>query len=132
MFDVAPRVAQRAALVHSVQPERYSGRMYCWAEAMLTVLRLGRSHTNRWPVRSATLPSSNASVTLPENSKFAPGLVLPPLQASSHSRSLPGERGNVFGGCLKPFIFASGINLGLLPLNPHRIVPRSPMNSRPS
>ena len=40
-------------------------------------------------------------MTTPENSKFAPGLVLLPLQASSHSRSLPGDRGRVLGGCLK-------------------------------
>ncbi len=49
----------------------------------------------------ATSPRSRVSVTRPSNSKFPPGLVLPPLQASSHSRRLPGERGKVFGGRLE-------------------------------
>ena len=44
------------------------------------------------------MPKSSVSVTNPENSKFPPGFTLPPLQASSHSRSLPGERGKVCGG----------------------------------
>ena len=39
-------------------------------------------------------PKSSVSVTIPENSKFPPGFTLPPFEASSHSRSLPGERGN--------------------------------------
>src|SRR5882724_8064447 len=80
----------------------------------------------------ATLPRSKVSVTIPENSKFPPGLVLLPLQASSHSRSLPGERGSVFGGGTNVFIFDSGINLGVPPLNEQRILPRSPINNRPS
>ena len=59
-----------------------------------------RSHLIGCPNRDATFPSSKVSVTMPSNSKFPPGFTLPPLQASSHSRSLPGDRGSVFGGCL--------------------------------
>ena len=54
---------------------------------------------------------------------------LPPLQASSHSRSLPGERGKVLDGSFKSLLPS---NFGLLPVNPAKIVPRSPMKASPS
>src|SRR5262249_48159795 len=94
------RVRTPDGLGYSAHPARRFGRMYCSAAAALTAFKLAASQTKRWPVRSATLPSRRASVTTPENAKFAPGLVLPPRQASSHSRSLPGDRGSVLGGCL--------------------------------
>src|SRR5207247_9590623 len=95
-------------------------------------IRLNQSESCLPPSMLANLPRIKVSVTIPENSKFPPGLVLLPLQASSHSRSLPGERGSVFGGGTNVFILDSGISLGLPPWNEQRILPRSPTNSRPS
>src|SRR5207302_9069403 len=95
-------------------------------------LRFARSQCSCSPVQLATFPSSKVSVTRPSNSKYPPGLVLPPLQASSHSRSLPGERGSVFGGGTKLRIFSSGISRGFSPLNPQKILPCSPRNRSPS
>src|SRR6516165_7679156 len=93
---------------------------------------LAPSQVSFSPQRMATFPRSNVSVTTPENSKLPPGFVFPPLQASSHSRSFPGERGSVFGGGWKLAILDSGISRGCAPLKRQRSLPRSPMNSRPS
>src|ERR1051326_218024 len=111
---------------------RRSGRMYLSAAPALTTCRLRRSQMSRCPSIVATLPSSRASVTMLENSKLPPGLTVLPLQASSHSRSLPNERGSVLGGGWNASILACGISLGPRPSNPQRIFPLSPMNSSPS
>src|SRR3954449_1573804 len=107
---------------YSSHPLRRSGCTNFWPAEELT-FRFARSQCRRSPVQLATFPSSKVSVTRPSNSKFPPGLVLPPLQASSHSRSLPGERGSVFGGGTKLRIFSSGISRGFSPLNPQKILP---------
>src|ERR1051325_1237123 len=117
---------------YSSHPARRSGRMYLSAAPALTTWSLGRSQMSRCPSIVATLPSSRVSVTMLENSKLPPGLTVPPLQASSHSRSLPGVRGSVLGGGWNASILACGISLGPRPLNPQRIFPLSPMNSSPS
>src|SRR5206468_12593994 len=117
---------------YNTQPARYDGWMYAAASGTLTAVNPGLSQISLRPVRSDTFPSSSVSVTIPSNSKLAPGFVAPPLHASSHSRSLPGDRGSVFGGSVNASIFDCGIRRGLAPLNPHRIVPRSPTKSRPS
>src|SRR5438046_2519793 len=79
---------------------RSSGRISFWAASEFVTFRFARSQDSFCPARTARLPRRSVSVTFAENSKFPPGLTLLPLQASSHSRSLPGERGRVFGGCL--------------------------------
>src|SRR5579859_1080068 len=84
---------------YSSHPLRRSGRTYFCAASALTFM-FARSQLNFCPQRVATFPSSKVSVTIPENSKFPPGFTLLPLHASSHSRSLPGDRGSVFAGCL--------------------------------
>src|SRR5262245_21674611 len=117
---------------YSSHPARRSGRMNFSAAGALVTWRLVRSQASRWPSIVATLPSSRVSVTMLENSKLPPGLTVPPLQASSHSRALPGERGSVLGGGWNASILACGISLGPRPLNPQRIFPLSPMNSSPS
>src|SRR6185503_10802366 len=110
------------SLVYNSQPLRGSGCTNFCPAAELT-FKFARSQCSRSPVQLATFPSSKVSVTRPSNSKFPPGLVLPPLPASSHSRSFPGERGSVFGGGTKLRIFSSGISRGFSPLNPQRILP---------
>src|SRR6267143_194781 len=94
--DKKPRLSAR----YSSQPLRRSGDTNFCAASELGTLRFERSQLSFCPMRDATLPRSKVSVTSPENSKLPPGFTLLPLQASSHSRSFPGERGNVFGGCL--------------------------------
>src|ERR1700722_5181833 len=84
---------------YSSHPLRRSGRTYFCATSEFT-LKLERSQVSFCPMRDATFPSSKVSVTSPSNSKFPPGFTFPPLHASSHSRSLPGDLGSVFGGCL--------------------------------
>src|SRR2546429_9960909 len=84
---------------YKAHPWRHSGRTYGWAEVGLTIFKLAPSQVSFSPVRCARHPSRRVSVTTPENSKFAPGFVLLPLQASSHSRSWPRDRGSVLGGC---------------------------------
>src|SRR5439155_15211684 len=108
-------------------PGRRSGRMNFFASATLGTLRFARSQLKDLPVRSATFPRSRASVTIAENSKFAPGLVLLPLQASSHCRWLtPPPRcpcpPPLRGSSVEP-PWESESRRGLLPLNPQRIVP---------
>ena len=88
-------------LLRVPEPGRRSGRTNFCAASELVTLRLARSQWSCSSERMATSPRSRVSVTRPSNSKFPPGLVLPPLQASSHSRRLPGERGKVFGGQLE-------------------------------
>src|SRR5947209_8136647 len=85
---------------YSSHPLRRSGRMYFCPKSELFAFRLVRSQLSFCPVRTATFPRSRVSVTKPSNSKFPPGFTLLPLHASSHSRSLPGDLGRVFGGCL--------------------------------
>src|SRR5580692_1428229 len=85
---------------HNSQPLRRSGLTNFCAASEFVTFNAARSQCNLSPVREATFPSNNVSVTNPENSKFPPGFTFPPLHASSHSRSLPGDRGSVFAGCL--------------------------------
>src|SRR6267154_744163 len=87
---------------YSSQPFRRTGLMYFCVKSSLVLATFifARSQANLWPDCIATFPNSNVSVTNPSNSKFPPGFTLLPLQASSHSRSLPGDLGSVFGGCL--------------------------------
>src|SRR5215469_12799228 len=122
----------RVKNLYSSQPARRSGLTSFCAASELVTFRFAPSQSRGCPVQAAMFPSSSVSVTLLSNSKFPPGLVFPPLQASSHSRSLPGERGKVLGGCWKLAILASGISLGFAPLKPQRIFPPSPIKSRPS
>ena len=75
---------------YSSHPLRRSGRTYFCATSEFT-LKLERSQVSFCPMRDATFPSSKVSVTSPSNSKFPPGFTFPPLHASSHSRSLPGD-----------------------------------------
>src|SRR4030081_3036014 len=108
MIDKKSRLSAR----YSSQPLRRSGDTNFCAASELGTLRFARSQLSFCPVSDATLPRSKVSVTRPENSKLPPGFTLLPLQASSHSRSFPGELGSVFGGGLKLFIFVSGISFG--------------------
>jgi len=79
-------------LATSVQPSRYAWRIYLFASGtFVNFTSSGRrnivsipSHTNDWPMRSATLPSKTTSVNGPETSKLAPA-GSPPLQALIHS-----------------------------------------------
>src|SRR6202035_1320388 len=97
--DINPPVKQLTIVRYSSHPLRRSGRTYFCATSEFT-LRFERSQVSFCPIRAATFPRTRVSVTIPSNSKCPPGFTLPPLQASSHSRSLPGDRGKVFGGCL--------------------------------
>src|SRR5262249_35550158 len=99
VFEQVGNVRNRRTRIHqSSQPGRRGGAMSLFAASELGTFRLARSHESFWPVWDATLPSKSVSVTMAENSKLPPGFSLLPLQALSHSRSLPGERGRVFGG----------------------------------
>ncbi len=92
-----------------------------------------RSQCNLSPVRDATFPKSSVSVTSPENSKFPPGFTFPPLHASSHSRSFPGDRGKRLRRLLVGIHLCSAeLIWDRPPLKSHKIFPRSPTNSRPS
>src|SRR5690606_5610068 len=84
-----------------------------------------------YPVTSL-FPRTSVSVTFALNSKFAPGRVLAPLHASSHSRSFPGDSGRDAAGGTNASIFDEGISLGLPPLKPHNNFPLSPTNKSPS